>query len=172
MCYLLHLIQCLLHERHTINPAQSSGNNPSVPIINGTTHHEIQQHTEITGSHVHPNVSPSSSENLPISHIPHFHFLCPSCSFIALSRKQKEIPLTNRFCVCLKPTRPVNFLYLPQSLSHSAFPNENHNGHCLPDDPARNILEYITYSVNLKIKGILGYILQLGVHAHPQFIRS
>lgn len=119
MCYLLHLIQCLLHERHTINPAQSSGNNPSVPIINGTTHHEIQQHTEITGSHVHPNVSPSSSKNLPISHVPHFHFLCPSCSFIALSRKQKEIPLTNRFCVCLKPTRQwISFislsLYLPQ----------------------------------------------------------
>lgn len=144
-------------------PASScSDNNPSVPIKYGTAHHEIQQHIKITGSHVHPNLSPPSSENLPTSHIPHFqHFLSPNCSLIALSRKQKDIPLTNQFCVCLKPTRPGNLLYLPQSLSPSAFPNENHHGHCLPDDPAWRALEYITYFVNLKIKGPL----YLGLHS-------
>lgn len=104
----------------------------------------------------HPNLPPPNSENLPTSHTSRAqHFLSPHCSFIALSRKQRAIPLTNQFCVCLKPTGPENLLYLPQSLSPSVFPNENHNGHCLPDDPAWKVLEHITYFVNLKIKGPL-----------------
>lgn len=92
-------------------------------------------------------------------HTPHTsraqHFLSPTCRFIALSRKQKDIPLTNQFCVCLKPTRAVNLLYLSESLSPSVFPNENHNSHCLPGDLARKVLGYITYFANLKIKGPL-----------------